>query len=661
MEIAKRVQELINILNEANYNYYVLDNPQITDQEYDKYLRELLNLEEKYPKYAYSYSPTKKVGGEVISKFKKVVHEKPMLSLTNVFNEEEIYAFDQRIRKEGFKPKYMCELKIDGLSVSLIYENGLLVKGVTRGDGLTGEDITHNVKTIKTIPLKLKEKLNLEVRGEIFMHKKTLLKLNQERQANNLPLFQNLRNAAAGSIRQLDSKIAAKRELDCFIYYLPNYKELGFKTHSECLEFIAKLGFNINFQNKVVNSYEEILDYIKEATSKRHNLSYDIDGVVIKVNNLSMQEKLGYTSKYPKWATAYKFPAEVSYTKLKDIIFTVGRTGLITPNAVLEPVILMGSTISRATLHNEDNILKKDLRIGDIVEVHKAGDVIPEVIASLISRRKGQEKPFKMIKTCPMCGSYLVKKGEVDYYCVNEKCPKRNIESIIHYVSRDAVYIEGLGEEIITELYNLGFIKDIVDLYFLKDKKEQIIVYDGYGDKSLNKIITNIENSKRYSLERLLFGLGINGVGLKTAKSLAKRYDNIYEIMNQTSADLKQEKDIGPILAENITNYFKENKELINKLADIKINMNYLGPKVSHNELIAGKKFVITGTILNMTREEIQEFLENNGGISVSAVSSKTDVVIVGINPGSKYQKALDLGITIWDETKLKEIMQQNK
>ncbi len=657
-EIEKRIAELTKILNEANYNYYVLDESKITDQEYDKYLKELTELEAMYPAYANENSPTKRVGGEVVSKFQKIVHEKPMLSLANVFNEEEIFDFDMRIKKEGVIPEYVCEYKIDGLGISLIYEHGVLVHGVTRGDGVTGEDVTHNVKTIKSIPLVLKEPISIEVRGEVFMHKKTLEKLNKERKDNGEALLQNVRNAAAGSLRQQDSKEAAKRELDCFIYYLPEPEKYGLKTHFETLEFMQKLGFKVNPENKLVDDYVGILKYIKKATEKRGKLSYEIDGVVIKVNDLDMQKKLGFTAKYPKWATAYKFPAQEVLTKLKDIIFTVGRTGQITPNAVLEPVIVMGSTIRRATLHNEDNVLKKGLMIGDIVAIRKAGDVIPEVVEAKVERRTGEEIPFQMIKECPMCHTPLVKKeGNVDYFCLNPECPKRNIGALIHFVSRDAMNIEGMGDEIVEELYNLGFINTIPDLYTLKDKVKQIIEFDGYGEKSLNKIIENIENSKNNSLERLLFGLGIEGIGNKTAKLLASTFGDIDNLRKKTEEDLQNIKDIGKVLAINIVKYFKENTELINKLKEIGINMQYLGVKQKYDEEITGKKFVITGTITDVSRNEIKEFLESFGGITSESVSTKTDAVILGSNPGSKYDKAVKLNIPIWNEEKIKEKM----
>ena len=654
----KRVAELTKILNDANYNYYVNDNPQITDQEYDKYLRELINIETEYPDLSDPNSPTKRVGGQVVDKFNKVVHERPMLSLANVFNEDEIRDFDAKIKKEGFTPEYVCEYKIDGLSVALIYEQGKLVRGVTRGDGVTGEDITHNVKTIKCIPLTLSKPIDIEVRGEIFMNKSTLQKLNAEREKAGQPLLQNVRNAAAGSIRQLDSRITAKRELDNFIYYLPDPEKYGIKTHLEALEFMKSLGFKVNPANRLVSDIDGILKFIAEITEKRSKLPYEIDGVVIKVNNIAMQEKLGYTAKYPKWATAYKFPAEEVLTKLTDIIFTVGRTGRVTPNAVLEPVIVMGSTIRRATLHNEDYVLSKNLMIGDTVSIRKAGDVIPEVVEAKFERRTGNEIPFKMIHECPMCHSELQKiAGQADYYCQNPDCPKRNIESIIHYVSRDAMNIEGLGDEIVEELYNLGFIKNITDLYTLESKKKAIMEFDGYGEKSLNKIIENIENSKNNSLERLLYGLGIKEIGTKTAKLLASEFGTLDMLMQATEEELESIRDIGSITAKSVVAYFKSHQDLIAALKEIGVNMTYKGINNGTNDLITNKRFVITGTITGIGRKEIKEKLESYNARVSESVSKNTDVVIVGANPGSKYQDALTLGITIWDEAKTLEVL----
>ena len=652
IDIKKRVEELTKILNDANYNYYVKDEPTITDQEYDKYMRELENIELEYPEYASKNSPTKRVGGEVIEKFLKVVRDKPMLSISDVFSEDEVRDFIRKVEDE-VSPEYVCEQKIDGLGVSLIYETGRLVRGVTRGDGLVGEDITHNVRTIKSIPLELTKPVDIEVRGEIFMHKSTLEKLNKKREEEGKPKLQNVRNAAAGSIRQLDSKVAAERELDNFVYYLPNPSDFGIKTHLEALQFMGDLGFKINPHNKLVKNIDEIISYIEKEGETRKSLSYEIDGIVIKVNNVSLQEKLGNTAKYPRWAVAYKFPAEEVLTKLTDIIFTVGRTGRITPNAVLEPVIVMGSTIRRATLHNEDYVNMKGLKIGDIVSIRKAGDVIPEVVDAKFERRNGTEKDFKMISECPMCHEKIVKKdGNVDYYCVNPKCPKRNIEGIIHYVSRNALNIEGLGDEIVEELYNLSFVKNIVDLYSLSDKKKQIMEFDGYGEKSLNKIIDNIEASKNSSLERLLFGLGIKEIGSKTAKILASNFGSMDSLMSASIEELESIRDIGHITALSVYEYLKENKELIEKLKSLGINMKYLGKNMGLNEFISGKKFVITGTIEGYGRKEIKEIIESYNGTVSESVSKNTDIVIVGSNPGSKYQDALKLNIMIWDNDK---------
>ena len=489
------MDELIKIINEADYNYHTLDNPTITDQEYDKYLRELIEIEEAHPDWIREDSPTQHAGGKIIEGFEKVTHKIPMMSISDVFSESEVIAFDERIRKEGFHPEYVCELKIDGLSVSLLYEKGKLVRAATRGDGTVGEDITHNAKTIKVIPLKLKEEVDIEVRGEIFMNKKTLEKLNEERKKNGQPLLQNCRNAAAGSMRQLDSKIAAQRKLDNFIYHLPNPLDYGIHTHYEAIEYMKKLGFKTNPNNRLVKNIDEVLEYIAEKAKLRDSLPYDIDGIVIKVNSIDDQQKLGSTAKYPKWCTAYKFPAKEVLTKLTDIIFTVGRTGQITPNAVLEPVIVAGSTISRATLHNEDYVKEKDLKIGDIVSIRKAGDVIPEVVEVKKERRTGKEKEFEMIKNCPMCNTPLVKKeGQVDYFCPNKKCPARNIESLIHFVSRDAMNIDGLGDRIMEDFYNFHFIATIPDIYSLKNREkisENIIgnynIYRLYADNSKNQ------------------------------------------------------------------------------------------------------------------------------------------------------------------------------
>ncbi len=658
-EIKQRIEELTAILKKANYEYYNLDNPTISDQEYDKYLRELMVLEEKYPEFSDPNSPTKRVGGEAIDKFEKVRHKIPMISLANVFNEEEINDFTNRIKSAGFNPEYVCEPKIDGLSVSLHYEHGKLVFAATRGDGVIGEDITHNVKTIKTVPLDLKRDIDIEVRGEIYMNKATLEKLNREREKNGEVKLQNVRNAAAGSIRQLDPKIAAKRHLDTWIYHLPNPLDYGLKTHKEALDFMEELGFKVNPASRLVKDEQEIMEYIREYTTKRKNLPYEIDGVVIKVNNIAMQQELGATVKYPRWAVAYKFPAEEVLTKLKDIKFTVGRTGQITPNAVLEPVLVMGSTISRATLHNEDYCRELDLRIGDIVSIKKAGDVIPEVVEPKLERRTGLEKPFQMIKNCPICGSLLVKKGNVDYFCVNSECSKKNIEGLIHFASHNAMNIDGLGDEIIEDFYNEGFLKTIPDFYNLKNYRDDIIALEGYGHKKVSNLLLAIEESKNNSVEHLIFGLGINGIGAKNAKILASTYKNMANLSNATYDDLITIRDIGDILAENIVAFFANpsNMKLINTLEDLGVNMNYIGGEVANHPLITDKKFVLTGTISFMSREEIKSLLESYGGKTIDSVSKNTDVVIVGEAPGSKYDKAQALGIEIWNEEKFKEIV----
>lgn len=654
----ERMEELIEIINEADYNYHTLDNPTITDQEYDRYLRELFEIEEAHPDWIREDSPTQHAGGKIIEGFNKVTHKIPMMSLSDVFSESEVIAFDERIRKEGITPEYMCELKIDGLSVSLLYEGGKLVRAATRGDGTVGEDITHNAKTIKVIPLKLKEKVDIEVRGEIFMNKETLVKLNEERKKHNQPLLQNCRNAAAGSIRQLDSKVAAERKLDNFIYHLPDPLDYGLHTHAEAIEYMRKLGFKINPNNRLVKNINEVLEFIEEKAKQRSTLPYDIDGIVIKVNSIEQQQKLGYTAKYPKWATAYKFPAEEVLTKLTDIIFTVGRTGQITPNAVLEPVIVAGSTISRATLHNEDYVKEKDLKIGDVVSIRKAGDVIPEVVEVKKERRTGKEKDFEMITTCPMCNTNLVKKeGQVDYYCPNKKCPARSIESLIHFASRDAMNIDGLGDRIMEDFYNFHFIATLADIYSLKNHEQDLTRLEGYGDKSVTNLLNAIEESKRNSLERLLFGLGIPHVGAKTAKILAKKYKDLDNLMNATVEELTTIPDIGEIIAKSVVEYFNDNhhRSVVEELKEIGLNTKYLGQEVEENSEFNGKTFVLTGSLQLFTREEAEEKIEQLGGKASSSVSKKTSAVIVGANPGSKYEKAKELGIPIWTEEEFKE------
>lgn len=646
----ERYDELIKLIEKANYDYYTLDNPTVTDREYDNWMSELLDIEERHPEIKRKDSPSEKIGGEVISEFKKVEHKIGMFSISDVFNESEIVAFDERIRKEFPNPCYVCELKIDGLAVSLQYEKGILKRAATRGNGLVGEDITHNVKTIGTIPLRLNKPVDIEVRGEIYMPLKAFNELNEKRLKNGEPIFQNPRNAAAGSIRQLDSSVAKSRKLDAFLYHVP---ETDKKTHYEALMELKKLGFIVNPNIRLVKNIDEILDYINEWTARRGELPYDIDGIVIKVNDIHMQRELGFTAKYPRWVIAYKFPAEDVKTRLTDIVCTVGRTGQITPNAVFDPVKVMGSTIRRATLHNGDYINSKNLKIGDNIFVHKAGDVIPEVVGPCLEDRTGNEREFVMPDKCPICGASLVlTESGIDLKCPNDLCPARNIESLIHFCDRKAMNIEGLGERIIEDFYNMKFITSIIDIYNIKDRKEELIELEGFGDKSVNKLLDNIEKSKQNSLEKLLFAIGISGIGEKNAKILAKKFMNIDNLMNASLEDLTNISDVGPILANSIYNFFRneDNIKLINDLKNIGMNMNYLGAQIKENEELLNKRIVVTGTLKKYTRDEIQNLIELNGGLWSTSVTKKTYAVIVGENPGSKYDKAKELNIPIWTE-----------
>lgn len=656
-QVESRMAYLIDVLNKANVEYYVNDNPTLSDNEYDSLMDELIKLEEKYPQLKQSNSPTTKVGNEVIAAFNKVTHPTPMFSLADVFNEDEVRDFDAKVRKEVSNPEYVCELKMDGLAVSLIYKDGKFVSAATRGNGVIGEDITHNVRTIKKLPLTLHKKVDLEVRGEIYMNKKVFNELNEKRKQENLNLFQNPRNAAAGSIRQLDSSITKERQLDIVLYHLPN---TTLKKHSETIELLKECGLPTNPNNKICKNIDEIMDYIHYWTKHRPELPYEIDGIVIKVNDLAMQKTLGYTVKYPKWAVAYKFPAETVITRLDDIVCTVGRTGQITPNAVLEPIKVAGSTIRRATLHNYQYISDKDLRIGDYVYLHKAGDVIPEVVGPVKERRVNELEPYVMIDKCPICGTKLEEStSKIDLYCPNEHCPARKVNSLIHFISRGCMNIDGLGESIVEDFYNMGIIKDITDIYKLKDKKEELIELEGFGSKSVSNLLISIENSKNNSLENLLNGLGINGIGAKTAKILAKKYETMDNLMNASSEELEQIKDIGSTLSKNISNYFDnpKNRILIHELKDIGINMEYKGEKIIQDEAFTNKKFVLTGTISFLSRDELKKIIEDRGGEVSGSVSKKTDVVIAGENPGSKYDKAKSLNIPIWDEVSLRNYL----
>lgn len=646
-----RIDELIKILKVASHEYYNLDNPSISDQEYDRYLKELILLEEKYPELIRDDSPTKNVGTTVISQFEKVVHNVAMLSLGNSFNNEEIISFDEKIKKENIKPNYYCEYKIDGLSVSLIYENGKLVRGATRGNGNIGEDITHNVLTIKTIPKVLKEKIDIEVRGEIYMSNESFEQLNINQEKNNLPLFANPRNAAAGSIRQLDSKVSASRNLDCILYQIVNPKKYNLLKHSDSIDYLSKLGFNVNKNNRLCKEIFKVIDYIDEITLIREKIDFAIDGIVIKVDDFKQQEKLGFTVKYPKWATAYKFKSQVANTKLKDIIFSVGRTGQVTPNAVLEPVLLMGSVISKTTLHNADYVYELGLKIGDTVTLIKAGDVIPEVTGFVKEKRTGNEIDFKMATHCPICNSLLEQKDTVAYFCMNENCEARIIESLVHFVSRNAYNIEGLGERIIEEFYNLGYIKNYIDIFNLKNHVLDLKELDGFGEKSINNLLLEIENSKSNSLEKLLFALGIRFVGAKTASLLAFNFKSIEVLKNKEINDLLEIKDIGEQIANSVYNYFRneDNLNMLDELNNLGLNFNFIEKEIKINNNFLNKTFVLTGS-LEINREKATILIESFGGKVTNSISKKTDVLIAGLNAGSKIDKAKNLNITIWNE-----------
>ncbi len=651
------ILRLRELLKKYEYEYYVLNQSSVSDAEYDKLMNQLIDLEGRYPQFITPDSPTQRVGGTFDSAFKKVKHNKPMLSLSNVYNEEEIRAFTNRVFEatDDNDIDYVCECKIDGLSISLIYENGILVKAATRGDGVIGEDITLNAYNIKSIPQKIDFYMPLEVRGEVYMSKNTLKILNEKQLEENKEPFANCRNAAAGSLRQLDYTITKQRCLDTFIYTLIEPEKYGIKSQYEALMFMKKLGFSVNNEAKIVNGVNQILDYINNLAIKRPSLAYDIDGVVIKVNELDLYSTIGNTAKAPKWATAYKFPPEEVPAKLLDIIFTVGRTGRITPNAIIEPTKVAGSTITKATLHNEDYIKEKDLRIGDTILIHKAGDVIPEVGEVLLDRRPKDAKPFMMINKCPECKETIYRdEGEADYFCLNINCPARILESIIHFCERKAMNIDGMGEANVKMLLDMGFIKTVSDIYELEKYSYELKHIPGWGEKSVNNLLQAIENSKKNSLEKLLFALGILEVGEKTAKILANEYNDLDSLMNASIESLSSVDNIGEVMANAIYNFFKEEKniELINKLKSYGLNTLNLNKKnVDVNSYFASKTIVLTGTLSFIGRTEASTILENECGAKMSnSVSKKTDLVIVGDNPGSKYEKAVSLNIQLMDE-----------
>jgi DNA ligase (NAD+) len=654
-----KVNELRSLLNQYGYEYYVLDKPTVPDAEYDRLMQELLEIEASFPELKTPDSPSVRVGGQVLDLFEKVEHRTPMLSLGNAFNEQDLKDFDRRIRQAvGDDFTYVCELKIDGLAVSLRYEDGLFIQGATRGDGTIGEDITANLKTIKSIPLRLRDAVTLEVRGEAYMPKSSFEALNKAKEERGEELAANPRNAAAGSLRQLDSKIAASRNLDVFLYGIGGGNEIDAASHSEGLDYLDHLGFKTNKERRKCPTINEVIEYVNSWVDKRPNLPYEIDGIVIKVDSYEHQSKLGTTAKSPRWAIAYKFPAEEVVTTLLDIELSVGRTGVVTPTAILKPVKVAGTTVQRASLHNEDLIREKDIKIGDQVVVKKAGDIIPEVVNVLLEQRTGDERDFQMPTHCPECESELVRfEGEVALRCINPKCPAQIREGLIHFVSRDAMNIDGLGEKVISQLFAEKLISDVADIYKLT--YDQLIALERMGEKSVTNLLKAIEASKANSLEKLLFGLGIRHVGAKAAKTLAQSFDTMEKLAAATKEDLIGINEIGDKMADSIVAFFEqeEAEALLKELTEAGVNMEYKGAKpVSAQEsdsIFAGKTVVLTGKLEQLSRNEAKEKIEALGGNVSGSVSKKTHLVIAGEDAGSKLKKAEELGIEVWDEEKL--------
>ncbi len=661
--IEKRIAELRALINDHDYRYYVLDTPVITDVEYDFLLRELEELEAANPALISADSPTQRIGGEPLAHFSKVEHYYPLLSLSNAFNEQELYDFDRRVQQAlpGESIEYLVELKIDGMAVSLRYEAGELITGATRGDGMVGEDITTNLRTIRTIPLRLREAVNIEARGEVYLPKSEFLRINQEREEAGEQTFANPRNAAAGSVRQLDSRVAASRALAIYIYGIGLSEGNRIQTHAETLNYLENLGFRVNREREICKSIEQVIAYIEEWTEERHHLPYDIDGIVIKVNSLAQQAELGVTARSPRWAIAYKFPAEEAVTQLERIEVNVGRTGVVTPVAELAPVALAGSTVRRATLHNADFIAEKGIMLGDYVIVRKAGDIIPEIVRVLPERRTGSEQKFAMPTHCPACDSLLQRLDEeVALRCLNPNCPAQTLEGIIHFASRGAMNIDGLGEKLVEQLFVEGLIENIADLYSLEE--ESLLKLERMGQKSVDNLLNAIEASKANSLEKLLFSLGIRHVGAKSARTLAERYRTLDALMSAEKEDLLEVDDVGPKLASSLLGFFanEEAGKLIEELREAGLNFEYKGREstdVDQDSYFYDKTIVLTGTLESMTRDEASRLLERLGARVTSSVTRKTDLVIAGENAGSKLEKAQALGITVLSETEFSQLL----
>ncbi|OQX56205.1 MAG: DNA ligase (NAD(+)) LigA [Candidatus Cloacimonas sp. 4484_209] len=660
-KIKKRIEQLRKEINYHNYRYYVIDDPVINDTEYDMLLKELIDLEKKYPELITPDSPTQRIGEELIGGFPTVTHSVPMLSLENTYSEEELREFDKRIAKllSGERYDYAVELKIDGFAVSLEYTDGKFTRGSTRGNGIVGDDITQNLKTIKSIPLQLltedKSLMNLDIRGEVFMPRKVFEKLNRERGKRGEPLFANPRNAAAGSIKNMDPRVVAERKLDIFIHTV--VQPHPFKTHIESIHKLKEIGFKVTPVLEYARNIDEVIKICKKWQPKRDRLDFDIDGMVVKINDFEQHKKLGETIKSPRWSFAYKFPAEQAVSRIKDIELHVGRTGVVTPVAILEPVHLAGTTVSRSTLHNQDEIKRKDIRIGDYVIVEKGGEVIPKVVKVITTKRTGKEKVFKMPDVCPVCGSKLFQQqGEVAVRCINLSCPAQIKGRIEHFASRSAMDIEGLGEMLVNQLVDKGLIKSFSDIYHLD--MDALVNLERMGKKSSLNLLNAIEKSKERGLARVLFGIGIRYVGIKAAKVLASHFHTMDKLMKATYEELESIKEIGPVMAESIVNFFKEkeNIRVINELKRCGVKMEST-IKVAKETPLAGKTFVLTGSLKDFTREEAKEKIELLGGKVLSSVSKKTDFVVVGENPGSKYDKAKKLGIKMIDEEQFKKML----
>lgn len=658
MDEKQRILELRSLLKRYSYEYYTLDKPTIPDSEYDQLFRELEDLEKKHPEMDDPDSVTKRVGFEILSEFKKITHERPMLSLGDVFSYDELRDWSSKITDVYGPVEYCAEYKIDGLAMSLIYEDGRFVQAVTRGDGITGEDVTSNVRTIHSIPMSIPYRQRYDIRGEIYMPKSSFNRLNRERIANGEEEFANPRNAAAGSIRQLDSRICASRGLDGFWYHVPD--DVNSETHYGSLEYARRLGFVVNENTKLFSDIEEVIGYIEETAKIRHDLPYEIDGMVIKVNSYDLQRRLGFTSRIPKWAIAYKFPAEEVRTKVEDIFITVGRTGKCTPNAKLTPVKVAGTTVGFATLHNEDNIRDKDIRIGDTVIVRKAGDIIPEVVRAIKEDRNGTQMPFVFPETCPVCGGRLYRfEDEAAHYCVNSECKARLVYSIAHFTERNAMNIDGLGEKRVEAFLNEGLLNSFEDIYKLHNRKDKILQMEKFGLKSYDNLIEAIENSKQNSLERLINGLGIRQVGEKAAKVLAAYFRDMEHFMNASVEELSEIRDIGPVTAEYIREFFNEasNVEMIEQLRMLGVNMNYIDNTVSNDSIFKDKTVVLTGTLEKYSRNEATALLENLGARVSGSVSGKTDYVIYGTEAGSKLDKARKLGVKTLNEEEFEKLL----